>query len=258
MGSGAAGRHAPNHRTTVPSLLFCERGKHSGAGTHRKAGFAVGLTGGQPVRRLNETICARQYRECRAWRRGGLHSVVQAGCRPEPALRLALPRGALLWCRRALLHHARPGGGEFLDRPRTRARLWVFQFSQHRAVSGRDFPPDFPDDFRLDHSGGDHREYPRAAAHQIVWTTIPADASPDCRFDDCILAVPSLLEICVAPLFKREFVRGGAPAVEQGCSLRLSPAQGPIKDPLRTADTTPIRTFDYESIRFFPNPLAWV
>ena len=81
-----------------------------------------------------------------------------------------------------------------------------------------------PNNFRLDHSGGDHREYPRAAAHQIVWTTIPADASPGCRLDDCILAVPSLLEICVAPLFKREFVRPGA-GRRTGCSLRLSSAQ---------------------------------
>ena len=64
----------------------------------------------------------------------------------------------------------------------------------------------FPVDFRLDHTGGDHREYPRAAAHQVVWTTVRPDASPDCRIDDRFLAVPCFLEICVAPLLQRELV----------------------------------------------------
>jgi hypothetical protein len=64
----------------------------------------------------------------------------------------------------------------------------------------------FPDDFWLGDSCRYHCEYPRAPAHQIVWSTVSLDAASNHRVDNCVLAFPSVLEFCAATLFQRQFV----------------------------------------------------
>src|SRR5205814_5231174 len=206
VGSGVAHRHASNHRATLPSVLFCERRKHSGIGAHWKAGLSPGSANRQPVCRLHQTICARQHRQRRSRWCGGLRFAVTTWDYAKPNGDLALPGRARTWSRRALLHHAWPGGGEFLDRTGARPGLRLLQFPEYCPLSGRDLPADFSHDIRLGHSGGDHREYCRPPAHQIAWTTDPADAASRYRIQSRLLAVTRFLAVRSTSLFERQLV----------------------------------------------------
>ena len=67
-------------------------------------------------------------------------SLCRAQRRAEPTFRFALCGGASFRNRRALLHHARPGRGELLDHSCAGTGVWLFQFSQYRALPGCHFP----------------------------------------------------------------------------------------------------------------------
>ena len=73
----------------------------------------------------------------------------------------------------------------------------------------------FPPGFWLGDSGGDHREHPRAPAHQIAWSTVSFNAASNHRVDHCVLAFPGVLEICAATLFQRQFVNSIPPFVDE-------------------------------------------
>ena len=49
-------------------------------------------------------------------------------------------------------------------------------------------------------------QHSRAPADQIHGSTVSFDAASNHRVDDCILALPRVLEICAATLFQRQFV----------------------------------------------------
>src|SRR6266568_3146230 len=94
----------------------------------------------------------------------------------------------------SMINAALGGVGELLDRPGSRARLRIFQFSQYCALAGRDFSENFPIHFRLDYSSRDYRKYSRPPAHQIAWTTRAAYAASCHCLDAYFLAISRLLE----------------------------------------------------------------
>src|SRR4030095_8625032 len=148
----------------------------------------------------------------------GLCFIVETRHGAEPTFHFALCRGALFWHRRALLHHARPGRGELLDRPCAGIGVRLFQFSQHRALSRCYFPAAFPADFWLGDSGGDHCEHPSAPAHQITRSTVSFDAASNHRVCDCVLAFPCVLEFCAATLFQCQFVSSSGSLLTKAAS----------------------------------------
>ena len=84
MGSGPARRHAPDHRAAFPGVLLRQRREHSGTGPHRKTRLAPRPAARQPVRRLDETVRARQ-RGQRAPRRRRGRAFARASCTSTPA-----------------------------------------------------------------------------------------------------------------------------------------------------------------------------
>src|SRR5215831_17222407 len=206
VGGRAADRDSPDYRTAFPGVLFRESRKYSRARAHGKTGFRSGVANRQPVRGFHETILTRQHCQRSAWCRSGWRLVVETWRDAEPGCHFVVSRGALFRNSRSLFHHAWSGRIQLLDRARAGTGVRLFQLSQYRALSGCHFPVAFPADFWLGDSGGDHREYPRAPAHQIARSTVSFDATSNHRFDDCVLAFPCVLEFCAATLFQRQLV----------------------------------------------------
>ena len=97
-------------------------------------------------------------------------------------------------------------GGQFLDRPRPGTGLRLFQFPEHRPLSGRYFPMAVPLDFRLDYSSRHYCKHSGTPVNQVARTTLAVDAT-SCRcFDYCFPPVARLLEICPSALLERQFV----------------------------------------------------
>src|ERR1700730_4367798 len=210
MGSGVARRHTPNDRATFPGILFRQHRKHSRACPHRKARLAARVADRQPVCGFDQAIWLRQHDQRRARWRCRLRIALAARPRPKSAVDLALSDRPRVRRRRALLDHALPRGREFLDRPGPRPGLRLLQFSQHCALSGRNFPADFSIHFRLDRSSRDHCKYSSAAAHQTARTTWLADVAPGNCLHNYLLVIAPFLAFCPAPLLQRQLVKSTA------------------------------------------------
>ncbi len=190
------------------AILFRQRGKHSRAGAHRKARLAARFARRQPVCRFDKTIWSRQRGQRRSrWRRR-LRFLVQTRHRPKSDVDLALSDRARFRRRRALLDHAQPRGGEFLDRAGARLGLRLLQFSR----TSRVIPTQFSRGFFGSSFGW--------IIPVVIIANIPARllikslGQPGWlmlhlvdRLHNYLLLIARFLAFCPAPLLQRQLVR---------------------------------------------------